>query len=265
MTAITPARGSFSWFELATTDQEAARQFYQALFDWTSADTPMGPGEVYTIFRQGGRDVGAVYTMRAEQRAQGIPPNWLVYVAVDDADAAAGRATKLGGTVIVPPLDVMDAGRMAVIQDPTAAVFAMWQAKKSTGVGVFGEINTVSWVDLQTRDQAAAAEFYTSLFGWQMVEGKSMNPAKPGDYYHIVNGADFIGGVPPPTAVDPNAPPHWLIYVEVADCRATTAKATSLGARAYVDTMEIGKEGRISVIADPQGAVFALHERVKAS
>jgi uncharacterized protein len=260
MTDFAARPGDFCWFELATTDQAGAKHFYESLFGWTSGDMPIGPTELYTIFRLGGRDAGAAYTMRPEQQAQGMPPNWLPYVLVESADAAAARATKLGAAVIAPPFDVMESGRMSLVSDPLGAVFAVWQAKQHVGVGVKDEPGSVSWADLQVRDQVKAGAFYSSLFGWKMVEGKSMDPAKPGDYYHIVNGETMIGGIPPAGQVDPKAHPAWLMYVEVAECAASTRKAVSLGGRAYVDTMEIGKEGRISVIADPQGAVFALHQ-----
>jgi predicted enzyme related to lactoylglutathione lyase len=260
MSDFTARPGDFCWFELATTDQAAATRFYETLFGWSSADFPMGPSEVYTIFRLGGRDAAAACTMRPEQRAQGVPPNWLVYVLVENADAASSRAAALGGTVMVPPFDVMESGRMSVIADPAGAGFAVWQAKQHAGVGVKGGPGSVVWADLQVRDQAKAGAFYSALFGWKMVEGKSMNPAKPGSYYHIVNGETMIGGIPPADQVDPNAHPAWLMYVQVADCAASTKQAASLGGRAYVDTIEIEETGRISVIADPQGAVFALHQ-----
>jgi predicted enzyme related to lactoylglutathione lyase len=252
--------GNFCWFELATTDQRAAKQFYQTLFGWDAADSPIGPDEVYTIFKRDGRDVGAVYTMRPEQRSQGVPPNWGLYVAVDDADAAAARAATLGATVLAPPFDVMDHGRMSVLQDPTGAIFSIWQPKTHIGTGIAGT-HTFSWADLNTRNQAQAASFYTALFGWRMTNGKDMQPASPGGYYHIVNGSDFIVGVPPPEFGNPHAPPHWLIYVNVASCAEMTSKAKGLGARAFVDTMAIGEDGWISVLQDPQGAVFALHEQ----
>jgi predicted enzyme related to lactoylglutathione lyase len=258
------APGTFCWFELATTDQTAAKHFYQSLFGWSVNDSPMGPNEFYSMFGLEGRNVAATYTMRPEQRAQGVPPNWLLYVAVDNADAAAKRATELGATVLAPPFDVMEYGRMAVIQDPTGAVFAVWQAKTHPGTGISGVNGVVCWADLDSPDQVRAAKFYSDLFGWKMVGGKAMNPPKPGDYYHIVNGADFIGGIPGPQHRDPHVPPHWMIYVEVADCKATTTKAKSLGARAYVEPMVIGQEGWMSVLADPQGAVFALHQTPKA-
>jgi predicted enzyme related to lactoylglutathione lyase len=122
--------GAFCWFELATTDQRAAKEFYQALFGWESSDSPIGPDEIYTIFKMHGRDVGAAYTMRADQQAQGVPPNWGIYIAVDSADTAAERAQALGATILAPPFDVGDHGRMCVMQDPTGAVFSIWQPNK---------------------------------------------------------------------------------------------------------------------------------------
>src|SRR2546425_5023173 len=113
--------GSFCWIELATTDQKAAKDFYGSLFGWSPQDSPIGPNEFYTIFKLEGRDAAAGYTLRAEQREQGVLPHWMVYIAIDSADQAAGKAKELGGTVVVPPFDVMDLGRMAVIHDPTGA------------------------------------------------------------------------------------------------------------------------------------------------
>jgi len=262
MSDFTPRPGDFCWFELSTSDQAAAKRFYESLFGWTSADMPIGPSEMYTIFRLGGRDVGAAHTLNAGQQAQHVPPHWLVYVCVEDVDATASRATGLGGAAI-PPFDVGESGRMGFVTDPAGAVFALWKPKQHPGVGVRGDVGSVGWADLQVRDQETAGEFYSSLFGWKMVGGRSMHPPKPGEYFHIMNGESMIGGIPPSGQVDPNAHPAWLIYIEVADCAVATKKAVSLGARAYVDTMEIGQEGRISVIADPQGAVFALHQSQK--
>jgi predicted enzyme related to lactoylglutathione lyase len=255
--------GTLCWFELATTDQRAAKDFYQSLFGWEASESPIGPDEVYTIFKMHGRDVGAAYTMRAEQQSQGVPPNWGIYVAVDNADAMAERAQTLGATTLAPPFDVGDHGRMSVLQDPAGAVFSVWQPNKHIGTGVSGESHSVSWADLNTRDQAAAGAFYSDLFGWKMTMGKDMKPATPGSYYHIVNGSDFIGGVPPPGQGNPHVPPHWMIYIQVDDCAASTSKARNLGAATFVDSMAIGDDGWFSVLQDPQGAVFALHQSKK--
>src|SRR5215469_889312 len=142
--------GSFCWVELATTDQEGAKKFYSSLFGWSPNDNPMGPGEVYTIFRLNGRDAAAGYTLRKEQKDQHVPPHWALYIAANSADETASKAAKAGGTVLAPAFDVMDVGRMAVLQDPTGAVFCAWQAKKHSGLGAISENNAFCWADLST-------------------------------------------------------------------------------------------------------------------
>ena len=254
------APGDFCWFELATSDQPAANQFYTSLFGWTVTDSPISDSETYSMYKLAGEDVGAAYTMRPEQRDQGVPPNWLLYVAVPDVEQSIARVERAGGTVLSPAFDVREFGRMAVLRDPQGAVFAVWQAKQHAGTGVTGVPGTACWGELSTPDQANGGRFYADVFGWQMVSGKDMTPASPGDYYHIVNGAQMIGGVAPPHQRDPNAPPHWLVYFAVTDCAAATRTAISLGATAYLDSMDVGDEGIVSVIADPQGAVFGLHQ-----
>src|SRR5262249_15187281 len=121
--------GSFSWIELGTTDQNAAKSFYSSVFGWEVNDSPIGPNEVYTIFKLDGRDPAACYTLRPEQAQNGVPPHWMIYVTVDSADDAVNRAKELGANVMAGPFDVMEFGRMAVIQDPTGAIFSVWQAK----------------------------------------------------------------------------------------------------------------------------------------
>ena len=128
--------GSFCWLELATSDQAAAKSFYSSLFGWTPADSPLGPDAVYTIFKLEGRDAAAAYTMFPEQRSHGVPPNWMLYVSVANADDAVKRAKADGGTVLKDAFDVGESGRMAVLQDPTGAVFSVWQANKSQGIGI---------------------------------------------------------------------------------------------------------------------------------
>jgi len=247
--------GNFSWMELSTTDQSAAKRFYSTLFGWESSDFPMGPDSFYTMFVLNGREAGAAYTMRAEDQQMGIPPNWLLYIAVENADDVVARAIEHGGQPMSPAFDVMTFGRMAVIQDPTGAIFAIWQPRDHTGMGIFGENGALCWTDLQTPDRDRATKFYGALFGWEFTPGKDKDP---NGYLHIKNGEHFIGGMPPAHTLQPHVPPHWMGYIQCANCESQTSKAAELGAKVIVPTMPIEGSGHFSVVSDPQGAVFAL-------
>jgi predicted enzyme related to lactoylglutathione lyase len=141
---LSHAPGAFSWIELGTTDQNAAKEFYGNLFGWTFVDQPMGPGEVYTTFRLRGRDAGAAYTLdprrhpgvpphwmpyvaTADADATEAPPHWLAYFAAADCDATAARAASLGAKTYVPPTDIPGTGRFAVFADPQGATFAIYR------------------------------------------------------------------------------------------------------------------------------------------
>jgi predicted enzyme related to lactoylglutathione lyase len=251
--------GSFCWVELATTDQSAAKNFYGSLLGWSVADMPMGPGDFYSIFKLEGRDTGAAYTLRKDQRERGVPPHWMVYVAVESADKAAAKADELGGKILAPAFDVFDAGRMAVLQDPTGAIFCVWQAKKNKGIGIGGVEGTFCWADLSTPNPESAGKFYSGLFGWKIAPGEHDTSG----YLHIKNGEHFIGGVPPAKHYNPQMPPHWLIYFYVSDVDATAAKASKAGAKLYLPPMTIENVGRMSVIADPQGAAFSIFKSAR--
>ena len=251
--------GSFCWIELGTTDQTAAKNFYGSIFGWTPNDNPMGPGEVYTIFKLEGRDAAAGYTLRADQRAQHVPPHWMLYIMVDNVDASAAKVPQLGGKVIVAPFDVMDAGRMAVIADPAGAYFCLWQANRSTGTQIAQVHGTLCWADLSTPDPERAKAFYSGLFGWQLMVGEKDTSG----YLHIKNGEHFIGGVPPAAHRQPGVPPHWLAYFQVDDVDATANKAKEMGAKLFLPPMSMEGVGRMSVIADPQGAVFAIFKSAR--
>jgi len=255
----THAPGSFCWFELATTDQNAAKKFYTSLFGWAVDDSPIGPDDFYSMFKLDGRNTGAAYTMRKEQRAQGVPPNWMLYISVADADQAVSKAAQLGATVLAPAFDVLDVGRMAVIQDPTGAIFSVWQPRKHQGVTIGGVDNTVCWADLSTTDPERASNFYSALFGWEMMK----DPKDSSGYIHIKNGEDFVGGIPPAEHRNPQAPPHWILYFQVASTEAATQKATQLGGKVLMPPRMMENVGTWSIIADPQGAVFSLFKSAR--
>jgi len=246
--------GSFCWVELGASDQAAAKQFYQQLFGWKYREFPMGPSDIYTIFQIDGRDAAAAYTLRADQKAMGVPPHWLVYVTVQNTDQTAARVPELGGQVLAGPFDVGENGRMAVLRDTAGAVFAIWQPISHAGIGISGVEGTLCWAELGTPETDKAKAFYSALFGWEI----ALSEHDSSGYLHIKNGEEFIGGVPPAKYLPPNVPPHWLAYFLVSDCDASAAKAKELGAKLHVEPMSIEHVGRMAVVADPQGAVFAI-------
>jgi uncharacterized protein len=196
--------------------------------------------------------------MRKEQRAQGVPPHWMLYVSVENADRSVAKAAQAGGTVLAPAFDVMDVGRMAVLQDPTGAIFSLWQPKSHQGTTITGD-NTFCWADLSTPNPERAGKFYADVFGWQLVK----DDKDPSGYIHIKNGENFIGGIPPATHRNPNAPPHWLIYFQVANAEGATEKAAQLGGKILMPARKMENVGTWSIVADPQGAVFALFKSAR--
>jgi len=249
--------GSFCWMELHAADQDAAKQFYNSLFGWDAVEFPMGPAEVYTIFTLKGKDCSAACKLQKEEQQQGVPPHWMLYIATDDVDQSTSRVKEFVGTVIAGPFDVMDKGRMSIIQDPTGAMFCLWQPNESQGIGIAGEDGAFCWADHNSKDREAAKKFYGALFGWTFSTGEVKGEH---DYLHIENGKQMIGGMTPPEMLTAGVPPHWLIYYMVADCDGSTNKASGLGAKVIVGPMTIEGAGRMTILADPQSAVFAVFQ-----
>jgi hypothetical protein len=246
--------GHWCWFELATTDAAAAKAFYGALFDWDFHDTPAGPDQLYTFVRLGGDDVGALYDQPAVQREAGAPVRWTLYVSVDDAAAAAARLAELGGRVTAGPLDVGSAGRTVVLADPQGAELALWQAGDHPGSRRVRELGALVWAELLTTDPAAAGEFYSGLFGW----GRKASDAAGADYTEWTEDGGSLGGMMAIPAEWGPVPPHWMLYLAVADCDATAARAEELGGGVRVPPTDIPGVGRFAYLVDPQGAAFAV-------
>lgn len=245
-------QGAPCWFELATSDQKAANQFYSQLFGWTVNDSQMGEDMVYTIYQLDGRDAGACYTLMAEMRAQGIPPHWAVYFATANVDETAAKVAELGGAVLQQPFDVAEHGRMAVCKDPEGAAFCLWQAKQHAGATAIGENDTVCWSELASRDIGKASQFYVSLFGWQTKNSEIM------PYIEFMAGGQPRGGLLQMDAQWEGIPPYWGIYFRVDDCDAKVAKLKELGGSVKHGPFDAPGVGRIAIVSDPQGAVFSL-------
>jgi hypothetical protein len=247
--------GTFCWIDLATTDAESAKKFYGELFGWESRDEPAGPDMIYSRLTQAGKSVGALYKMGKEMSEMNIPPFWMSYISVADADEVAARAKKLGGKMNSDPFDVMDAGRMGVIQDPAGAYFSIWQPKKHRGADICNEPVSLCWNELMTNDVDKSGAFYTQLFGY----GTQTQDMGGLDYTSFMNGERPAGGM---MAITPEMgegiPPHWMIYLAVEDCDATVKKAKSLGGKILVPPSDIPEVGRFATLTDPQGAAFSV-------
>jgi predicted enzyme related to lactoylglutathione lyase len=245
------APGTFSWAELATTDPDAAKSFYAALLGWEAQDLPLPDDGYYSMQRMQGKDVAAITAQQQAQREAGVPPLWQSYVTVESADEAARRAGELGGTVHAPPFDVMEAGRMAVIQDPQGAFFMVWEPKQHIGAGLVNAPGALCWNELASPDLDASPAFYKGLFGWDLeaFEGGPMR------YLTIKNGEANNGGM---RETQPEEPPNWLVYFAVDDVDATMARVGELGGGTVAGPFEMAM-GKIGIVHDPQGAVFALY------
>jgi uncharacterized protein len=243
--------GTFCWSELATSDQPAAKAFYGALLGWEADDRPVGDGVFYSMQMLDGKPVAAIAPQPQQQAEAGVPPLWNTYVSVDSADATAERAEQLGATVHAPPFDVMTAGRMAVIQDPQGAYFMLWQGRDHFGAALVNAPGTLVWNELQSPDLDASASFYGELFGWEVQDAEGM----PERYLTIKNAGANNGGM---RALTPPSPPNWLTYFAVDDLDASLAKLGELGGSSLAGPIDI-QIARLAVVADPQGAVFALY------
>jgi predicted enzyme related to lactoylglutathione lyase len=182
--------------------------------------------------------------------AHGVPPHWSSYVNHSDVDGVVARATAAGGTVMFPPMDVMDSGRMTMIQDPTGAVVGVWQPANHIGAQVVNQANALVWNELQTRDGAAAKAFYGAVFGW---EG---NADANGYVTYAVNGRIQAGMIQMDENFPDNIPANWMPYIMVDDVQATADQAAALGGTVVMPPHAAGEMGTFTVIRDPQGAVF---------
>lgn len=255
-TMTTYPHGVPSWIDLATPDPPASRAFYATLFGWSYDEEPTDQeGVDYTMARKGTASAAGMMQLSEEMAASGMPPVWTTYVTVDDLEAAVAAAADAGGTVLQPPMDVMDAGRMAVLADPSGAVICAWHAKEHIGAEVVNEHGALTWNELMTPDPAAVAAFYGAVFGWTA----QTVPMEGGDYtvFHVEGGDEngIAGAMAPPM---PGMPAFWGVYFDVDDVAAAVDVARSLGAQVLMEPTAMEGVGTLAALVDPQGAAFSL-------
>jgi predicted enzyme related to lactoylglutathione lyase len=245
--------GRFVWYELITTDPEAAKAFYGAVVGWRMQDQPM-PGMTYTLLHAGDAQVAGLMAIPPEGKAMGASPNWTGYVATADVDAKAKQGTDLGGKVLREPSDIPGVGRFAIVADPHGAVVALFRGDgdgpMDPGPGAPGH---VGWHELYAGDLEADFAFYSTMFGWQKRQAMDMGPM--GTYQLFGVGDVEMGGMM--TKPDPMPTPAWLYYFNVGDIDEAAERVKSAGGQVQNGPMEV-PGGWIIQAQDPQGAMFAL-------
>ena len=239
--------GSFCFAELNTADMERDKRFYRGLLGWDVFDVPSAGGS-YSLFRLRGRDAAGLHLS-----AKG-PHGWLLYAAVDDADASVARGRQLGASIEADPFDVPGVGRMAMLRDPADARVALWQAAGHPGARVVDEPNALYFAELLVHEVESARRFYARLFGWTTTETKV--PAGPYTLFkrgdQVVAGAIAIGADWGPIE------PHWQVYFQVTDCDAATRRARDLGGSLYFGPFDVPNAGRLAGLTDEGGTVFVV-------
>lgn len=242
------APGMPAWVDLMTDDPEAARKFYGELFGWTF-DVGGPESGHYTMCKRNGRQIAGIAAK---------PPNgpysnaWTLYLAADDVDATCTKITASGGRVTMPPMQVMDAGKMAIVQEPTGGAFGLWQAGTHLGFTTRDEPGSFAWTELNTRDLARALRFFEAVFGYRAEKMPGM------EYMTLHVGSATAGGI---LQMDknwpPELPPHWMTYFAVASTDQSVEQVKSLGGTLQVPPFDT-PYGRMSVVTDPQKSVFSV-------
>jgi predicted enzyme related to lactoylglutathione lyase len=245
--------GTFCWVGLATSDPGSAKAFYTGLFGWHPEDVEAGAAGTFTMLRHRSGEVAILYMQQPEARAAGALPHWTSYISVEDADSTAARADELGGAAVFrESFDVLDAGRVAAIRDPTGAIVSLWEPRARIGATLVNDVGALCWNELATTDVKAAKSFFGALLGWEYETGES-------GYVSIKNAGRLNGGIREQTERERDSPPNWLPYFTVEGTDEAVQRAEHLGGRRLLPTTAL-PGGRFAVVADPQGAAFAMFE-----
>jgi len=247
------SHGRFIWYELMTTDMAAAKAFYAEVMGWRAQDVPI-PGKDFALFIAARDWVSGVMHLPEDARRMGAKPGWIGYVAVDDVDAAAARVAQLGGIVHIPPTDIPDISRFAIVADPQAAMFALFKGNKPLQrPQVEQGRGHVVWHELIGADAKAFA-FYAEIFGWRKANADA---GQMDDSYQLFSaGTQTLGGILGRSAAA--LVPFWLYYFSIGDIDAAAKRVTAGGGRIIDGPHGLGGDSAIVLCSDPQGATFAL-------
>lgn len=242
-----------AWIDLGSTDPVKAREFYTKLFGWKAEPEKDPAAGGYAMARFGDKDVAGI---GGKQPGDPSPSAWSLYIGTKDVDALAKKVEAEGGTVVAPPFDVMDVGRMAVFQDPSGAFISAWQPNTMDGFDVKGKAGSFAWAELNARGLDKAEPFYEKVFGW--TEKKTPMGEGLGDYTEFkLNNENILGALEMMPMVPKEVPSYWLVYFSVDDVDKAHKKVLDLGGKEMLPPQDY-PGGRYSIVADPTGAAFGL-------
>jgi predicted enzyme related to lactoylglutathione lyase len=241
--------GTPNWVDLGTPDLEAAKRFYADLLGWTYQSTGEESGH-YTMCLRDGVPVAGIMP----QHDDSMPSMWSTYLASDDADRTASLIREAGGRVLMEPMDIFAAGRMAYAVDPTGAGFGVWQGRDHRGAGVVNEPGTFTWNELHTTDGATADAFYGAVFGYSF---EQIGDGETFDYTLLHLGDEVVGGRLRVGSEAPGARSHWMTYFAVRDTDTAAAALAAAGGTVVREPVD-SPHGRLAVVSDPWGAAFTL-------
>jgi hypothetical protein len=254
---MSESHGKFVWYELITSDTQAAGAFYESVIGWSAADSGM-PGVSYTLLSANGHRVAGLMDVPQEARRMGVGPNWTGYICVDDVDASAARVRKAGGKIHRDPDDIPSIGRFAVAADPQGAAFVLFKPIPPAGAmppePAPGTPGHVGWHELHSADQSAAFDFYSDLLGWTKSDQVDMGAM--GVYQVFARNGVQIGGMMTNTPAVPA--PFWLYYINVAGIDAAAARVQAGGGTVVNGPHQVPGGSWIVQCLDPQKAMFAL-------
>jgi uncharacterized protein len=251
---VVNSHGRFTWYELITTDMEAAKAFYTKVMGWGVLDASI-PGRAYTLFTIGRVPVSGMMDLPGEARKMGGKPSWIGYVGVDNVDSAADQIKRLGGVVHVPPTDVSNISRFSIFADPQTARLALfkWRKPGQDQPAELDALGRVGWHELLADDWEQALAFYEELFGWQKADA---DIGEMGTYQLFSAGGQTIGGMLTKPPMIPS--PFWLYYFNIGDIDAAVQRVKTGGGQILDGPLELPGGSWIVQCTDPQGAIFAL-------
>jgi predicted enzyme related to lactoylglutathione lyase len=244
-------QGCFSWADATVSNTSASADFYKSVLGWEVEARPVTEDINYYMFKVGGENVAGMGHIPPGM--EGVPSHWMCYINVDDVDAIVEKAQALGGKVTMPAMDVMEEGRMVLIEDPTGAVVGFWQAKNHIGAGLVNTHGAMGWNELMTHDVDAAKKYYGELLGWTFDDGDESG------YIVIMNNGRMNGGIFKMSDDQATMKPNWMPYFTVPSIEEVVAKVEPAGGAVHMPPTKVNA-GTFAVVGDPSGAVFYLIE-----